>query len=80
MWCEGWEHECKHMCFIIILIFAEYQKKVLTRLAELSMEMKRMGRSEPAASSCHIEQLETMEKFEAEEERLKDKEAFETLV
>ena len=55
-----------------------FQTKVLTRLAEIRMAVERLGRSEPP-QSCHVEQLETME-FEAEEERRKDKAAFETLV
>ncbi|KAI7806095.1 uncharacterized protein LOC130559005 isoform X2 [Triplophysa rosa] len=58
----------------------KFQKKVLTKLVDIHMEVRRLGRSEPPLSSAHIEQLETMEEFEREEERLKDKQAFESLV
>jgi len=47
---------------------------------DIHVEVRRLGRSEPPLSSAHIEQLETMEDFEREEERLKDKQAFESLV
>ncbi|XP_052439604.1 uncharacterized protein LOC127978758 [Carassius gibelio] len=59
---------------------AKFQKKVLTKLVEIHMEVRRLGRSEPPLSSTHIQQLETMEDFAREEERLKDKQAFESLV
>ncbi|XP_056601259.1 serine/threonine-protein kinase fray2-like isoform X3 [Triplophysa dalaica] len=62
------------------MAMAKFQKKVLTKLVDIHMEVRRMGRSEPPLSSAHIEQLETMEEFEREEERLKDKQAFESLV
>ncbi|KAF4098008.1 hypothetical protein G5714_022016 [Onychostoma macrolepis] len=56
-----------------------FQKKVLSKLVDIHMEVRRLGRSEPPLSSAHIEQLETMEDFEREEECLKDKQAFESL-
>ncbi|KAF4109299.1 uncharacterized protein LOC131546498 isoform X2 [Onychostoma macrolepis] len=59
---------------------AKFQRKVLSKLVDIHMEVRRLGRSEPPLSSAHIEQLETMEDFEREEERLKDKQAFDSLV
>ncbi|KAF1377970.1 hypothetical protein PFLUV_G00206340, partial [Perca fluviatilis] len=58
----------------------EFQKKVLTKLVDIHMEVRRLGKSEPPLSSAHIELLETMEEFDRQEERLKDKQAFESLV
>ncbi|KAK2905449.1 hypothetical protein Q8A67_007248 [Cirrhinus molitorella] len=58
---------------------AKFQKKVLSKLIDIHTEVRRLGRSEPPRSSAHIVQLETMEDFEREEERLKDKQAFESL-
>ncbi len=63
-----------------LFLIGEFQKKVLSKLVDIHMEVRRLGRSEPPLSSAHIEQLETMEDFEREEERLKDKQAFESLV
>ncbi|KAL1268440.1 hypothetical protein QQF64_033803, partial [Cirrhinus molitorella] len=59
---------------------AKFQKKVLSKLIDIHTEVRRLGRSEPPRSSAHIVQLETMEDFEREEERLKDKQAFESVV
>lgn len=61
-------------------LFSEFQKKVLTKLVDIHREVRRLGRSEHPLSSAHIEQLETMDEFKREEERLKDKDAFESLV
>ncbi|KAK7119672.1 hypothetical protein R3I94_021486 [Phoxinus phoxinus] len=58
---------------------AKFQKKVLTKLVDIHLEVRRLGRSEPPLSSAHIEQLETMDEFKREEERLKDKDAFDSL-
>ncbi|KAL1277062.1 hypothetical protein QQF64_023735 [Cirrhinus molitorella] len=44
------------------------------------MEVRRLGRSEPAFSTTYIKRLECMEDFEREEQRLSDTKAFDTLV
>ncbi|XP_049335990.1 uncharacterized protein LOC103026496 isoform X1 [Astyanax mexicanus] len=58
----------------------KFQKKVLAKLVDIHLEVRRVGRSEPTLSSANIKQLETMEEFEREEECLKDKPTFESLV
>lgn len=65
---------------LVLFLFSEFQKKVLTKLVDVHMEVRRLGRSDPPLSSAHIEQLELMEEFEREEECLNDKQAFESLV
>ncbi|KAJ8007733.1 hypothetical protein DPEC_G00097270 [Dallia pectoralis] len=62
------------------MAMAKFQKKVLTKLMDIHMEVRRLGRCEPPLSSAHLEQQQTMEEFEREEERLKDMQAFESLV
>ncbi len=64
-------------CFFFL---SEFQKKVLTKLIEIHMEVRRLGRSEPAFSATHIKRLECVEDFEREEQRLSDTKAFDTLV
>ena len=77
-WGEGlevwgtWTWIQAQMCFFL---FSEFQKKVLTKLVDIRLEVRRLGRSEPPLLSAHIKQLETME-----EERLKDRQTFESLV
>ncbi|XP_039619905.1 uncharacterized protein LOC120535855 [Polypterus senegalus] len=54
-----------------------FQKKVLTLLFDLHNQYKK---AEPASSAVHILRMETMVDFEAEEQRLCDAQAFDTLV
>ncbi|KAJ7992789.1 hypothetical protein DPEC_G00282340 [Dallia pectoralis] len=62
------------------MAIAKFQKKVLTKLMDIHMEVRRLGRCEHPLSSAHLEQQQTMKEFEREEERLKDMQAFESLV
>ncbi|KAJ8006712.1 hypothetical protein DPEC_G00110060 [Dallia pectoralis] len=62
------------------MAMAKFQKKVLTKLMDIHMEVRRLGRCEPPLSSAHLEPQQTMEEFEREEKRLKDMQAFESLV
>lgn len=64
----------------MFFFLSEFQKKVLTKLIEIHMEVRRLGRSEPAFSATHIKRLECVEDFEREEQRLSDTKAFDTLV
>lgn len=44
------------------------------------MEVRRLGRSEPAFSPTHIKRLKSMEDFQREELLLNDRKAFDNLV
>lgn len=53
---------------------------MLAKLIDIHLEIKSLHRREPALSATSIKRFETMEDFKRVEQRMDDKQAFDTLV